>query len=348
MRIENCKSRIAGVAKTAAQIFNFKFLFNLGGLLAFGALVGFASSRADEASLFSAGQARERAGHGAFPHEQKQHIKVQCADCHLASREKTGNTDQPKASDFPHAACIRCHNFAAEFFKSAVGQPSRFCAVCHEPRRISKMDKALRPGVFARPQISDFDDAFSHKAHRKILPADFHIMPAGNPPYGSGFRLGESPRCTDCHEPVRRAAAAARDMKTEASHATCFVCHGAEPPEPRSAPAETFPHANDCSVCHELRLLDARPRTRGLFGTVKGFRHDDHDLDIRPKKRSDFPLSSATDRLCAECHQPVDRLERLAEIKLPEAGYCDRCHIDNKPGLPGKLSEDVLNRLRGN
>jgi hypothetical protein len=85
-----------------------------------------------------------------------------------------------------------------------------------------------------------------------------------------------------------------------------------------------------------------------LFGSIKGFRHDDHDIDIRPKKRSDFPIPTAPDRLCSECHKPADQVEKLIDIRLPEAGYCDKCHINNKPGLPGKLSEDILNKLRGN
>ena len=137
-------------------------------------------------------------------------------------------------------------------------------------------------------------------------------------------------------------------MKTEESHPTCFVCHGGAPPEPRRVSAETFPYANDCKVCHELRMSDMGRRPRTLFGSIKGFRHGDHDIDIRPKKRSDFPLPTAPDRLCSECHKPADQVEKLIDIRLPEAGYCDKCHINNKPGLPGRLSDDILNRLRGN
>ena len=235
--------------------------------------------------------------------------------------------------------------FAAEFFKSVMGRGSRFCGVCHEDRRISRTDKALRPGAFPRPQISDFEDAFSHKAHRKTLPADFRVSPVSNPPYGGQFKPGESPQCTACHAPIKPAKIDVKDMKTEASHATCFVCHGGAPPEPRSVAAETFPYANDCKVCHELQTSAMGPRASSLFGSIKNFRHDDHDIDIRPKKRSDFPLSTAPDRLCTECHKPVDQVERLGDIKLPLGAYCDSCHV-NKPGLPGKLSDDVLNKLR--
>jgi hypothetical protein len=348
LKTENCKLKIAGVGRAAAQICNFRCLLGLSGLLVLGAYVGLTSSRASETNPFSFEQAKDRTGHGSFPHDQKEHIKVQCADCHLAAKEKPRNTDQPMAKDFPHAVCVKCHNFAAEFFKAAFGQPSRFCGVCHETRRISNADKALRPGVFPRPKISDFADEFSHKAHRKILPADFRIVPISNPPYGSQFKSGESPRCTDCHEQIKKAKPDAKDTKTEAAHATCFVCHGGAPPEPRKVTAESFPYDRDCKVCHELRGAETGPRAHSLFGSIKDFRHNDHDIDIRPKKRSDFPLSTAPDRLCAECHKPADQVEKLNDVRLPEAGYCDKCHINNKPGLPGKLSDDILNKLRGN
>jgi hypothetical protein len=355
LQIENCKLRIAGARKSAAQICKLQFaICNVQSLALLSVLLGLvgwlgrAPAHAAERNLFSIEQAKDRTGHGSFPHDQKEHIKVQCADCHLAAKEKPRNTDQPMARDFPHGACIRCHNFAAEFFKTALGQPSRFCGVCHEAKRISKADKALKPGVFPRPQISDFDDAFSHKAHRKVLPSDFRIVPVTSPPYGSQFKPGESPRCTDCHVQLERASKESKDMKTEESHATCFTCHGSAPPEARNESAETFPYSSDCRVCHELHASGTVARSHSLFGSITGFRHDDHDLDIRPKKRSDFPLPTAPDRLCSECHKPIDQIEKLNSIRLPEVGNCNTCHIDRKPGLPARLSDEVLSKLRRN
>jgi Cytochrome c7 and related cytochrome c len=349
LRIAKCKLQIAGAGRKAARVCNLQFaVSNLKSPLAFAALlaivsyVATASSRSSDAVLFTIEQARNRSGRVGFPHDQKDHRKIVCADCHLSAREKPVNTDQPMARDFPHSACIRCHNFAAEFFKTAIGQGSRFCGICHEPRRISRSDKALRAGVFPPPEISDFEDAFSHKAHLKALPADFRIVPINNPPYGSQFRSSESPRCTDCHQQNKSENHHAKDMKTEKGHASCFVCHGGNPVEPRRVSAEAFPYANDCNVCHEL---DGAMRARSLFGSISGFRHGDHEIDIRPKKRGDFPISTAPDRLCRECHKPVDQIEELKAIKLPEASYCGSCHIDKKPGLPGKLSEDILKRL---
>ncbi len=348
MKNENCKLKIARAGKPTQilsfrfSVFNFQFLIVLGCMLvAGGVCFGLTRLRANETCV---AQTKDRTGHGSFPHDQKEHIKVQCADCHLAAKEKPKNTDQPMAKDFPHAACIRCHNFAAEFFKAAFGQPSRFCGVCHEARRISRADKALRAGVFPRPQISDFDDAFSHKAHRMALPPDLRIVPVSNPAYGSQFRAGESPRCTDCHEQIKKAKTEAKDIKTEAAHATCFVCHGGVPPEPRKVSAETFPYERDCRVCHELHLSEM-PRAQSLFRTVKAFRHDDHDIDIRPKKKSDFPLPTAPDRLCSECHKPIEQVEKLNAIKAPLVRYCDTCHISRRPGLPDRLSDNVVKKL---
>jgi hypothetical protein len=352
LRIENRKLKIDGLVRVAAQICNLHFsilnfqlslLLGAVAVLAFGVLL--TSSLASEERFFSLQQAKDRTGHGRFPHDQKEHIKVQCADCHLAAKEKPRNTDQPMAKDFPHSACIRCHNFAAEFFKSAFGGPSRFCGVCHEPGRISKADKGLRAGVFPKPQISDFEDEFSHKAHRKTLSSDLRIAPVSNPPYGSQFALGASPRCTDCHQQVKRTRNETKEFKTEESHRACFVCHGGLPPEPRRVAAETFPYTNDCKVCHDLHTAGEGPRRRSLFGSIKDFKHDDHDLDIRPKKRSDFPLPTAPDRLCSECHK-IEQVEKLNAIKLPAVGYCDTCHISRRPGLPDKLSDEILNKLR--
>lgn len=347
MKIAVLRSRVVRFCDLHFAICILQFLLVLG-LLVFGMWTALASSRADQTTVFVIQQPNERTGHGSFPHDQKEHIKIVCADCHLSAKEKPARTDQPMAKDFPHQACIRCHNFAAEFFKTAMGQPSRFCGVCHETRRISRIDKALKPGFFPTPRLSDFDDAFSHKAHRKTLPADFRIVPISTPPFGFQFKSGETPRCTDCHEQIRKPRTDSKDMRTESNHATCFTCHGGAIPEPRRVSAESFPYANDCKVCHELNGFGTNVRSHSLFGSIRGFRHDDHDLDIRPKKRSDFPLPAAPDRLCSECHKPINQIEKLNAIRLPEAGSCTACHIDRKPGLPGRLSDEILNKLKAN
>lgn len=318
------------------------------GVLAFGALVtllacfGLTATGVGETSPFPH-QTRDRIGRASFPHDQKEHQRLECAACHSGGPQMPINTDEPMAKDFPHTSCIRCHNFAAEIFKATSGK-SRFCGVCHEQRSISRSDKALRPGVLSAGPTGEFEDVFSHKAHRKTLPGALQIRPVSAPrPYGSQFRPGASPRCTDCHAQVQRVQAEAKEMLTEKGHAACFVCHGGDAPESRSARADEFPYANDCRVCHALRGTGMIANS--MFGNIKEFKHDDHTLDIRPKKKTDFPISTAPDRLCVECHRPADEAQRLTEVRMPEIAYCQKCHIDDRPGLPGKLTEEVSTRL---
>jgi len=316
-------------------------LIAIGAFLALGAWLALTAPGVGEANP-SFEQTRERTVRAGFPHDQKEHQKVECAACHHGAPQKPVSTDEPKAKDFPHTSCIRCHNFAAEVFKATSGK-NRFCGVCHEQRSISRSDKALRLGVLSAGQTGEFEDVFSHKAHRKSLPASLQIRPVSAPrPYGAQFSAGASPRCTDCHAQVQRAQPATKEMLTENGHAACFVCHDNQPAS-RNAPAAEFPYASDCRVCHALR--GPGMIAHASFPVIKEFKHDDHALDIRPKKRTDFPISAALDRLCIECHKPADEARKLSEIALPEIAYCQKCHIDNRPGLPGKLSDDVSARL---
>lgn len=313
-----------------------------GALTAFLACFGLSVIDAGETNPFPE-QTRDRIARASFPHDQKEHQKLECAACHSSRPQEPVNTDEPMARDFPHTSCIRCHNFAAEVFKATSGK-SRFCGVCHEQRSISRSDKALRPGVLSAGPTSEFEDVFSHKAHRKPLPAGFQIRPISAPrPYGNQFRSGTSPLCTDCHAQVQRMPPDSKEMRTEKGHPACFVCHGGGAPQSRSARADEFPYANDCRVCHALRGTGTLANS--MFGNIKEFKHDDHSLDIRPKKKSDFPISTVPDRLCVECHKPAGEAQKLTEVRMPEIGYCQKCHIDDRPGLPGKLAEDVSARL---
>jgi hypothetical protein len=317
-------------------------LIAIGAFLALGAWLALTAPGVGEANP-SFEQTRDRIARASFPHDQKEHQKTDCASCHQGAPQKPVNTDEPMAKDLPHTSCIRCHNFAAEVFKATSGK-SRFCGVCHEQRSISRSDKALRLGVLSSGQRGEFEDVFSHKAHRKRLPASLQIRPVSAPrPYGAQFKADASPRCTDCHAQVQRAQPDAKEMLTEKGHAACFVCHGGNSPASRSAPASEFPYANDCRVCHALR--QPAMIAHSLFGVIKEFKHADHTLDIRPKKKSDFPISTEPDRLCVECHKPADEAQKLSGIALPEIGYCQKCHIDDRPGLPGKLTEEVASRL---
>jgi predicted CXXCH cytochrome family protein len=287
-----------------------------------------------------AGEAQQRrSGREGFPHEQKAHRKVECSKCHKTSTD----TDEPKAKDFPHGDCISCHNFAAEVFKAALSGSNRFCGICHSGRPVSKSQPALF-GRFPQLAKSDFGLDFSHEAHRKPLPADLRIAPVNEKTpaeFESRFTLGDNPKCTSCHLEVRPVGAEARDMRTVTGHPVCFTCHGTMAAGGRRRPAEEFPYSNDCGACHEL----GGPQSRDLLPKVVRFRHADHDVDIRPKRKADFPLPKAPDRLCAECHQSAAMAKSLDQIKLPEESRCNQCH-NGRLGLPDALAQDVLNSLR--
>ena len=338
---------IAGIKKSVLALFV---------VLVAMALIGQAASRADNTALPDPQRTPKPPLADGFPHNQKEHRKIECAACHLGAKVKPVNSDQPMAKDFPHAACVRCHNFAAEFFKVALGGTSRFCSICHVAGRISSGDKSLKPGNIASKN-SEFDDLFGHEGHRLRIPDYVRIRPAdlrSQTDYGRQFRTGAAPACTDCHAPlmqppmqrITQAPEMVKDMRTEKSHPACFVCHGGPPPSPRTVAATKFPYENDCAVCHALvENGPARNRDYSIFGSIKKFRHNDHDLDIRPKKKSDLPLPTAPDFMCAQCHQPIEQAKSLAEIKLPQAEYCNQCHKTRKPGLPDKLSDEALGKL---
>lgn len=325
-------------------------------------LITLSSSRADNAPRASVTSLQSGYRPSRFVHEKKEHQKIDCASCHAGANTKparydrsatsggprSARTDQPMARDFPHSDCVRCHNFAAEFFKTLFGKPSGFCSVCHENRRISKADTALWSGPLTRGDQSDFGDIFSHNSHRKALAPEQRVVPvtAGpNAGYGTQFRSAMAARCTDCHLAIQKPARDEKDMRTEKSHPTCFVCHGGAAPEPRRVPASQFPYETDCAACHGLRATGQASPAAPLFGSIKDFRHNDHDIDITPKKRSDFPLPTAPDYMCDQCHRPAGASEKLSDIRLPGASYCTRCHIDDRPGLPSKLSNEVLMKL---
>jgi hypothetical protein len=325
----------------------------LGCALIVAAFVGLRPSRADEASTAEPQRAAREAGPPRFPHGQEKHRTVDCASCHLAARRNTTQSDRPVAKDFPHAACIGCHqNFAAEFFRYATGGSSnRFCGICHMPGRSAASPESLRTD-FTSPetrQFSQFEDIFGHKAHQQPVKAGIRIAPVSageRAGYGSQFSAGTRPLCTSCHAPIRNAPETAKDMRTEMDHPTCFVCHGGVSSKLRTvAEIMQFPQETDCRGCHALVDGKAGRHNTELFGQIKHFRHYiDHDIDIRPKKKP-WQQPAAHDYLCADCHSPIAETTSLAAITLPQAGFCTQCHQSRKPGLPDQLSAQDLNKL---
>ncbi len=280
----------------------------------------------------SAPQKPPNAGEQAtFSHKSKKHSELDCARCHSVTRDKID------VKEFPtHDACISCHNFAAEM----VTHGNAFCGVCHESKPISKSQPALLR--FPKPRTSsEFGYHFSHVSHLKSQEVDVECAQAGDRRAAfivpnSGIAAERQPQCADCHRRTEPAGNSATEMTIETGHAACFKCH-CEVPMIRPA----MPGMQDCAKCHRID----GPRSPRLFNVVKAFRHGDHELDTRPKRKADLRNARPADYLCAECHQAVAAAGNLNEIKLPEVGRCNQCH-NGKAGLPDGLAKDVVDSLK--
>jgi uncharacterized paraquat-inducible protein A len=282
--------------------------------LGLGAYLSISSSSADQLSLQLT---KERAN---FPHQTNAHSKLECSRCHTVSPAK------PDVEEFPgHGACTSCHNLALE----GINRPVAFCGICHNGRPISKQ----RPALFNFPKRagpSDFGSNFSHPSHLKpLLPGAVLASTLK----ASFAQEGRNPLCTDCHKRTQPIAAGAPDMTIEKGHSVCYKCHGQQPIKP--------PSMYQCAECHKL----GGPRSPHLYGLVKGFKHEDHDYDIRPKKKAELVRSKPADYLCIECHDAVPAAASLADIRLPAEDTCNRCH-NGRIGLPDPLKSDLLEVLR--
>lgn len=305
------------------------------------ALTGEALTGAPQQNL----SAKQRA---SFPHDTKRHSQINCSDCHAVSAAV------PDVRTFPkHGSCIGCHNFAGEAF----AKPVQFCGICHEGRPTSRSNPALfgfqeKTGRL----VSDFGMKFSHLSHLKKIPENLQIVPVGaRTAEVVQLAPGQDPKCTNCHKQDDSSKrgdsrkASLQEMSIEKGHSTCFQCHGENPADAR--PATEFPAMNNCAVCH--RVFDQRspglytsPHKANNYNVVESFRHADHDLDIRPKSRSEAQRvkDRPEDFLCSDCHQSVKDTQYIGEIKLPDASYCARCHNGNI-GLPDALKTAVVDRL---
>ncbi len=259
-------------------------------------------------------QTRELA---SFPHGKDKHKTLECSQCHKITRA------EPDVKDLPgHVSCAPCHNLALE----ALTKPALFCGICHEAGPISKSHPSLFR--FPKPQVpTDFGTDFSHPSHLKPLPRPV-VFTTGNQEYSV-----LTPRCTDCHKRTQPATPSVPEMTVETGHRSCFKCHGEQPVKP--------PSMNQCAQCHKLD----GPHSPHLFNMVKAFKHEDHEFDIRPRKKKDYPLAKAPDYLCSECHASVVAAGALDRIKLPEENQCGACH-NGRLGLPDALAREVLDNLR--
>ncbi|MGE0126750.1 MAG: hypothetical protein AB7U82_01505 [Blastocatellales bacterium] len=252
-----------------------------------------------------------------FQHKSEKHSELDCSLCHTVTRDKI------EVKEFPsHNACVSCHNFAEEM----VVHTATFCGVCHESKPISKSDPALFQ--FPKPRTSsDFGYDFSHVSHLKFQSVGVEC---------DGRNLGRQPQCADCHVRAEPESKSATEMTIETGHAACFKCHCEEPSIQPAMPA-----MRDCAECHQVD----GPHSPRLFNVVKAFRHGDHELDTRPKRKAELSKNRPADYLCAECHQAVVAAGGLNEIKLPEAASCNQCH-NGKAGLPDELAKDVVESLK--
>ena len=277
---------------------------------------GLQARDADSPTAESA-QTRELA---SFPHGKDKHKTLECSRCH------TITVAEPDVKDFPgHVSCAPCHNLALE----ALTKPIVFCGICHEAGPISKSHPSLFR--FPKPQVpTDFGTDFSHPSHLKPMRQRITFTPGGEEVPG---QFSQTPRCTDCHKRIQPATSSLSEMTVETGHRTCFKCHG-EPPL-------KAPSMNQCAECHKLD----GPHSPHLYNRVKAFKHEDHEFDIRPRKKKEYPLAKAPDYLCSDCHSSVVAAGALDRIKLPEERQCAECH-NGRLGLPDALAREILDTLR--
>jgi hypothetical protein len=276
---------------------------------------------------------RERA---SFDHKRKEHAKVTCNVCHRVTPL------QIEVTSFPaHPTCVSCHNFAKEYFTRGNG----FCGVCHQGGPTSKSSSALFRFKEKTDRLhalfgSDFGIDFSHESHRKPLPASFEFKPVTTTPaeiQPAKLTAGQTARCTDCHQRIKKAMPGENELTIEKGHSTCFQCHGMRP---ETGARENFPYMNDCRECHEI----GGPKATHL-ALIREFSHADHEWDIRPRKKADYRVPRPPDFLCAECHKSVDQAKQLSDIRMPDESNCSTCH-NGRLGLPDTLARDLLDKLK--
>jgi hypothetical protein len=254
-----------------------------------------------------------------YPHLNPKHVALQCSTCHSLELDKADIHEMPG-----HATCAACHNFATE----GVNRTERFCGECHNSTDASKD----RPALFDFPKhhdSHDFGDLFSHVDHRN----------AGTATRCEASGAASRSQCADCHAAVRPEVAQRPDMRMEASHTFCFVCHCENPSGYSEARKNLDPARKDCSVCHVPHEAQLTSLTE-----VKGFLHADHVFDTRPRRKDAGPVSHDPDVLCLECHRTAAESHRLSESRQPEGAICRSCHT-GKVGLPDVLPADTLGPL---
>lgn len=247
----------------------------------------------------------------SFPHGKAKHRTLDCAKCHKVSIEK------PDVKYFPgHNACSSCHNFGEQ----ALNHADSFCGICHNGTPTS----VQQPALFAFPKRTvptDFGYQFSHVSHLKTLPVNAALK--------EPFAGGQNPICTNCHHMTPTKV----DYTSDFSHGACFTCHGQTPV---AAPA-----FNECAKCH---LVDGEHFV-SLIDSVKNFKHSEHSIDIRSKKKVELANYRKPDFLCFDCHNNVATSTSLPAIHVPTEQTCNTCH-NGRIGLPDPLAMEIITSLK--
>lgn len=275
----------------------------------------------------STDQSRSRRDRANFPHNKPKHKTIVCSECHHVTPA------EPNVKKFPgHIACIQCHNFA----EMAINDFSGSCGVCHTDVPVSKEEAKLYQFP-KRAAASDFGIAFSHPSHLKPFARPLAAAVATITPVAFGARSNAqsgglvTPSCADCHKLAHNVAEGIPEMSLATGHPSCFACHGATAAKP--------PSMNQCAECHKL---DAA-RAPQLAGVVKGFKHLDHEIDIRRRKKGQPVISG--EALCVVCHASARNAARLADVRMPASTTCRECH-NGGIGFPERLSAAVEHRLK--
>jgi cytochrome b subunit of formate dehydrogenase len=273
-----------------------------------------------------------------FSHEKAlfllegQHRDAACEDCHMQEEQDFSYI----GIDF--ASCASCHADPHQDEQAAV------CRECHTPDTWSYADKVFdheREASFAlKGKHRDLSCQACHG--KQISPDESRIQLYG---------IGEA--CSDCHE----------DPHAAQFVQSCEQCHVEQDfkqtrPEQFHGDPNTFilkgKHLDlACTQCHKppdgVQAL-AQARFVGLGRNCKDCHQDPHSeqfgqscehchveqnfQQIRPEQFHGAPNTfilkgKHQDLTCAQCHQPSEGIQTLAEARFVDLGQtCEDCHQD--------------------
>ncbi len=275
------------------------------------------------------------------PHDPVRPTAATCSHCHQAMRDRmAGGPPQHQnciSCHTPHGpprpqtpgVCSNCHSTVTNWFATNAHPPQHRCEGCHANHDFSR--PAARTACMrchqdlASHRGSHMSDCVScHTPHAPVPARDVHncischtTQVLSGPPR---MQAGHA-RCQGCHQPHRPRATAATQ---------CGNCHAAQRATASSWPAGS-PHAGNCVQCHQPHRPDgafpvcgschapqantnhfgrhaacimchAPHRERPAGGRV-GWWTRCAECHRTEAAGASAPTTSATHRLCANCHQ---------------------------------------------